>query len=101
MVRTEVNTNLGAGSKANSQVQAAYFAQQYGYQLLFSRGANPYGHYLDYFTPPIPTCTPSEQDHDVAFCYRNRTDCVTMEQLWDDWGIQEYATDRLVLDQNK
>ncbi|KWU46154.1 hypothetical protein RHOSPDRAFT_32146 [Rhodotorula sp. JG-1b] len=45
----------GFGSTTISTLQAMVFAKQYDYEVLFTRGANPYGSYLDYFEPYQPT----------------------------------------------
>lgn len=78
------------------QIQAAYFAKRYGYQLLFARDANPYGQYLDYFMPATPTCEATEMDHNIMYCWNNRKDCRTNEDIDDHQQYLELATDRLV-----
>ncbi|GAA5982078.1 hypothetical protein JCM10908_004729 [Rhodotorula pacifica] len=44
----------GFGSTTISTLQAMVFAKQHNYEVAFSRGANPYGSYLDYFEPHRP-----------------------------------------------
>ncbi|GAA5901435.1 hypothetical protein JCM6882_006277, partial [Rhodosporidiobolus microsporus] len=54
----------GFGSTATSLLQAAFFARANNYTMLFSRGANGYGAYLDHFTPAPLSCWPQEEHYD-------------------------------------
>ncbi|GAA5884364.1 hypothetical protein JCM6882_002244 [Rhodosporidiobolus microsporus] len=51
----------GFGSSTTTALQAAYFAKVHNYTLLFTRHANNYGAYLDFFRPaPLDCYAPEE-----------------------------------------
>ncbi|GAA5910793.1 uncharacterized protein JCM6883_000319 [Sporobolomyces salmoneus] len=58
----------GFGSTATTVLQAGIVAHMHGYKLLFDRGANKYGRYLDFFAPmPLPNCRIPEELYDPDY----------------------------------
>ncbi|GAA6027321.1 hypothetical protein JCM8097_002591 [Rhodosporidiobolus ruineniae] len=55
---------FGFGSVA---VSAMLFAKMFNYSVVFSRGANDYGHYRDHFLPPPLTCWPKDEYFDPVW----------------------------------
>ncbi|GAA5857467.1 hypothetical protein JCM8547_009287 [Rhodosporidiobolus lusitaniae] len=67
----------GFGSTAVTVVQAGHFAKILNYTMLFSRGNNSYGAYLDLFTPSPLTCWPREELYDPDYYLHPRPGVTT------------------------
>lgn len=60
---------FGFGSGYFTVLQAALFASRNNYTLLFTRDANNYGRYLDYFVPPALNCRTTEEMYNMRQCW--------------------------------
>lgn len=58
----------GFGSTYNIILQAAYFAKQNDYTMIFTRGSNNYGRYSDYYVTTEADCYLPESAHDIVAC---------------------------------
>ncbi|GAA5967924.1 hypothetical protein JCM3765_001789 [Sporobolomyces pararoseus] len=65
---------FGFGSTATTILQAGIVAKMHGYTMLFDRGANKYGRYLDFFDPAPLDCHAPEQFYDPSFYRQHKED---------------------------
>ncbi|GAA5944735.1 hypothetical protein JCM3775_006482 [Rhodotorula graminis] len=75
----------GFGSTAVSVMQSATFAKMHGYTLLFSRGANSYGSYFDYFEPAVPSdCRIPEELHQPDYYRQEDGKTASLSKVADE-----------------
>ncbi|GAA5987768.1 hypothetical protein JCM5350_005357 [Sporobolomyces pararoseus] len=67
---------FGFGSTATTILQAGIVAKMHGYTMLFDRGANKYGRYLDFFNPAPLDCHAPERFYDPSFYRQHKEDGV-------------------------
>ncbi|GAA6062899.1 hypothetical protein JCM10212_004348 [Sporobolomyces blumeae] len=92
----------GFGSTATTILHAGVVANMHNYTLLFERGANKYGRYLDFFEPAPLRCHAPEEYYDPEFYRRDRRENGTTANLWEviNDDFERPSINRVIVDPN-